>query len=418
VETTVSVSRRLHVEARDTTVSKLERSTGKTLSARIFVDGRKAAMVTSDLSRESLREVLARTVSQARCVAPDPFAALPERFASDAPQLHLCDPAVADRDGDRSVDEALELERLIRRDARVVNSSGSHYTDAVSVTAVANSAGFAAAYTSTRAGRSTGPVALDGEIKRTAHYGTAARRLDELESLDDVARKAAQRATALFGARKPPTGRFAVIFERDVAATILEDLFAAVNAANVAIGNSWLVDRAGERIGSDLVTIVDDGRMPGKLGSAPFDGEGVATRRTPVFESGVLQSFLYDTYYARKLGATSTGNSTGSGIGTGNFYMAPGSVSLNALIADTAKGVLILDTIGFATEHASGTYSRGARGLLIENGEIRHPIDEFTIAGSYGELLAGIDAVADDLRFDAAVASPSFRVAEMTVSGN
>ncbi len=174
----------------------------------------------------------------------------------------------------------------------------------------------------------------------------------------------------------------------------------------------------GTRVGSELVTIIDDGLLPGKLGSSPFDGEGVPTRRTPVFERGTLRSFLYDTYYARKLGATSTGNSTGGGIGPNNFYLEPGTIPLAEIIASTPMGVLVLDTIGFATEHASGTYSRGARGFFIENGELAYPIDEFTIAGHYPEMLARIDAVGDDLRFDAAVVSPSFRVAEMTVSGN
>ncbi|MBV8333178.1 MAG: TldD/PmbA family protein, partial [Candidatus Eremiobacteraeota bacterium] len=124
------------------------------------------------------------------------------------------------------------------------------------------------------------------------------------------------------------------------------------------------------------------------------------------------------TYYARKLGAASTGSSTGSGIGTANFYLEPGAAALDDLIASTQRGVLVLDTIGFATEHASGTYSRGARGLFIERGEVTHAVDEFTIAGTYGEILAGIDAVANDLRFDSPVASPSFRVAQMTISGN
>jgi PmbA protein len=165
------------------------------------------------------------------------------------------------------------------------------------------------------------------------------------------------------------------------------------------------------------VTISDDGRLPAKLGSSPFDGEGVATRRTSVFEQGTLRTFLYDTYYARKLGAASTGNSTGNGIGPNNFYLEPGNISLAELIAATPKGVLVLDTIGFATEHASGTYSRGARGFFIDGGELAYPIDEFTIAGEYPAMLAGVDAIADDLRFDAPVASPSFRVAEMTISG-
>src|SRR6185312_4536614 len=104
--------------------------------------------------------------------------------------------------------------------------------------------------------------------------------------------------------------------------------------------------------------------------------------------------------------------------GANNFYLEPGSRSLEQLIEDTPRGILVMDTIGFATEHASGTYSRGARGFYIENGEIAYPVEEFTIAGTFGEMLAGMDAVADDLRFDAGVVSPSFRIAEMTVSGD
>jgi len=418
-EATVSIARRFHAEARESALSKLEQSTGKALRVRVFAGSRKATLSTTDFTPEGVRDAIAQAVAAARLVADDEFAGLPERFVEDLPALDLYDPHVDRRPGDEKVADALALERLIREsDARISNSSGSHFNDASVITAIANSAGFAGAYASTRAGRSTGPIALDGEIRRTAHYGTAARRFAELEGLREVAACAARRTTELFGARKPPTMRCAVIFERDVAATILEDVFGALSASNVATGNSWLIDRVGSRIGSDAVTIVDDGRMPGKLGSSPFDGEGLPTRRTPVFERGVLKTFLYDTYYARKLGAHSTANSNGSGIGTNNFYLEAGKDSLEALIASTQRGVLVLDTIGFATEHASGTYSRGARGFLIENGERTYPVDEFTIAGSYAEMLAGIDGVASDLRFDAPVVSPSFRVTEMTVSGN
>jgi PmbA protein len=417
-EASVSIARRFQVEARENAIARLEDSIGQSLHLRLFRDGRKATLSSSDLSLAGIREAVRRTLAQAQCVSVDPFAGLPDESSAENIDLDLCDREIVTREGAEKIEDALALERLIRQaDARIVNSSGSHYTDAVSITAIANTTGFAAAYTATRTGRSTGPVALDGSVKRIAHYGTAARRLDELESVGAVASTAAQRAVDLFGARKPATMRVPVIFERDVAATLLEDLFAAVSAANVAVGNSWLIGRLGERVGSAGVTINDDGRLPAKLGSSPFDGEGVATRRTSVFEQGTLQTFLYDTYYARKLGAASTGNSTGNGIGPNNFYLEPGTISLADLIAGTPKGVLVLDTIGFATEHASGTYSRGARGFFIEGGELAYPIDEFTIAGEYPAMLAGVDAIANDLRFDAPVASPSFRVAEMTISG-
>jgi PmbA protein len=203
-----------------------------------------------------------------------------------------------------------------------------------------------------------------------------------------------------------------------VAASVLSDLFTALSASSVAVGNSYLTDAIGATIGSPLVTIVDDGQLPGGLGTSPFDAEGTPTRRTVVFEHGVLRTFLADTYYGRRLGMASTGNASGGGVGPNNFSLEAGSGTLADMIAQTPRGVLVLDTIGFATEYATGTYSRGARGLWIENGEIAYPIDEFTIASNFRAMLAGIDAVAADLRFDGPIVSPSFRIAEMTISGN
>jgi len=308
---------------------------------------------------------------------------------------------------------------LIRRaDARIQNSNGAHVTDAVTTTVLLNSSGFSGSYDSTRATRSVSPVALDGSNKRTGAYGTAARSLDEMEAAGAVAEKAVKRTVQLFGARKPRTMRVPVIFERDVAAAVIGDIFTALSGASVAVGNSWAAELLGKKVGSDFVNVHDSGRLRGGLGSAPFDGEGVATKETVVFEGGVLRSFLLDTYYARRLGMQSTGNSTCGGIGPNNFFLQNGARSLESLISEVRCGVLVLDTIGFATEYATGTYSRGARGFLIENGELAYPIEAFTVAGTFPEMLAGMDAVANDLRFDGAVVSPSFRVAEMAVSGN
>jgi PmbA protein len=419
-EASVTMGSRFSVEARDRTVTKLEQSIGKGLSLRIFVDGRKTTFSTADFDFGAMRPAIERAVAQARHVAADPFAGLPDVARDEnIADLRLFDEAIAVRTEASGRDDALAMEREIRAsDARVTNSSGSHYSHGTSVTALANSRGFGAAYRSSRASRSASPVAVDGEHKRTAHYGTAARRLADLESTGEVAATAARRTVELFGARKPPTMRVPVILEREVAAALLGDIFAAISAANVAAGNSWLAGRVGDCIGSELVTLVDDGTLPGLLGSAPFDGEGVPTQRTTVFDRGILRSFVYDAYHARKASAQSTGNSSGGGIGPNSFYLEAGAVSLAELIAKTKRGVLVLDTIGFATEHATGSYSRGARGLFVENGEVSYPIDEFTIAAPLPEILARIDGVANDLRFDSSVVSPSFRVSEMTVSGN
>ena len=223
-EATVGIGRRLSVEAREAVITKLEQSTGKSLGVRVFVDGRKATFATADFERDGLRGGLARAVAQAAHVAADPFATLPDEHAQTVPDLELYDPAIVERGDDVGAEDALEMERALRKaDARIVNSSGSHYDDSSSLVALANSDGFAGSYVATRASRSTSPVAHDGPHKRTAHYGTAARRLAELESNVEVARMAATRTTEMFGARKPATMRVPVIFERDVAARSTDD---------------------------------------------------------------------------------------------------------------------------------------------------------------------------------------------------
>ncbi len=420
-EATATLSERFHAEARGTELAKLEQSTGRSLTLRTFVDGAKASLSTTDLSPDGLRMLVRETVDAARYVGADDHGGLPEIVLYDAggdDALGLYSDDVRTRSPEAKVDDALALERLIRAaDARVTNSSGSHVSDSIATVSLANSLGFAGSYRVSSATLTTMPIAADGDAKRIGSYGTAARAYAGTFDIATLAQRAVARATGGIGARKPATMRVPVIFERDVAAMVLGDLFSAINAANVAVGNSFLAKRIGERVGSDFATIVDDGRLPGALGTSPFDAEGVATRRTVVFERGILRTFLYDTYYARRLGATSTANAAGGGIGPNNFYLAPGEKSLEALIAATAHGVLVTDTIGFATESVTGTYSRGARGFLIENGEIAYPIDEFTIAGNLAEMLAAIDAVANDLVFDQPIVSPSFRVAELTVSG-
>lgn len=420
-DATLSIGDRFSAEARGTELTKLEQSRGRTLTLRTFTGPRRASMTTTDLTPEGIRALAARIVSAGAFVGEDPDAGLPDEFGGCADDLDLGLVAddVAERDPQAKVADALALELGIRGvDARIDNSNGSRAADTQSTVALANSRGFRGAYTATSVSRSTSPVARDGVDKRIGFYGSAARGYAQLESVSTVAAEAAKRALALCGARKPPTMRVPVIFERDVAAAVLGDIFNALSGANVAVGNSFLADSVGERIAADCVTLIDDGRLRAGLGTAPFDAEGTATRETVVVRSGVLETFLFDVYYARRLRARTTGNASGGGIAANNFYLAAGTGTLDDLIHATSRGVLVLDTIGFATEYASGTYSRGARGLMIENGEVAYPIDEFTIASNFKELLPAIDRIAADLRFDASIVSPSFRVAEMTISGN
>ena len=419
-EATYTVANRFSTEARDREIVKLERSVARGLSLRVFVRGAKASLGTSDLSAQGLADFARETVDAARFVASDAHGGLPTDIAAvpEDPTLEMYAEDVRARPAEAKIDDALQLERIARAvDTRIVNSAGSRLADTTLALALANSHGFAGSYRQSQVSAGSSPIASDAGNLRTASYGAASRAYATLEPIASVARIAANRAVEMIGARKPQTMRCPVIFERDVAAHVLADIFAAVNAANVAVGNSFLAERVGERIGSAYATIVDDGRLPRGLGTSPFDAEGVPTRRTVVMDGGTLRTFLYDTYYARKLGAHSTGNASGGGIGPNNFYLAPGPHALADLVGATQRGILVLDTIGFSTESVTGTYSRGARGFAIENGELAYPIDEFTIAGNLLEMLAAIDLVGSDLVFDQPIVAPSFRVSEMTVSG-
>ncbi|HTX04134.1 MAG TPA: TldD/PmbA family protein [Candidatus Acidoferrales bacterium] len=423
-EATCTIARRFSVRARDTEIDKLEQSTARGLSLRVFVGEpgklRRATLSTSDLSGDGIEVIAKRVVAAAHHVGPDPFAGLPQVDDSlDAGDLEIDAADVASRSNDKKIEDALTLEREARAfDPHIDNSNGSYVADAQVALGFANSNGARASYRSTNASLMANPVGRDGEAKRTAYYSTAARSWAGCELPAKVARRASSRILAMFGAKPIPTQKLPVIFERDVACAVLGDIFAAVSAVNVAIDNSYLADKVGEKVGSDLLTIVDDGRLCGGMGTSPFDGEGVPTRRTVVFQNGVLKTHLFDTYYARKLGAKSTGNASGNGVGPNNFYLEPGNVGLEELIGQTKRGLLVLSIIGFATECASGTYSRGISGVLIEDGELRQAVDGVTIASNFlTGILPGIDALANDLRFDSGITAPSFRVAEMTVSG-
>ena len=168
--------------------------------------------------------------------------------------------------------------------------------------------------------------------------------------------------------------------------------------------------------------MVDDGRRPGGLGSRPFDGEGIATGRTPVLSRGRLESWLLDSYSARKVGGRSTGNAArGAGsapsVATTNLWLEPGEGSLDDLVAATPRGLLVTELIGMGFNPTTGDYSRGAAGLWVENGEIVHPVEEITIAGNLGDMLESIDRIGSELVWRGRTAAPPIRIASMTVAG-
>ena len=184
---------------------------------------------------------------------------------------------------------------------------------------------------------------------------------------------------------------------------------------------SFLLDKLGQPIAAPSITIVDDGTMPGGLGSRPFDGEGLPIRKTVVVDEGVLASYLLDTYSARKLGLPSTHHAArdGSGVSvsTTNLFLAPGTASPDELIRSVKHGLYVTELIGFGVNGVTGDYSRGAVGLWIENGELAYPVEEITVAGNLLEMFRAVEGVGNDLVFRDRTAAPTVLIGRMVVAG-
>jgi PmbA protein len=289
--------------------------------------------------------------------------------------------------------------------------------------ALVTSGGFRGASRGTYSSLSVHPVADDADgKKRSGHYWTAKRHAAEMESANAVGAEAARRTLAKLGARKIETQEVAVIFDPDAARSLVGLVAGCVMGGAVWRKSSYLSNREGTRIASELVTLIDDPLLPRAPGSRPFDGEGLLSRRNVVVEAGVLKTFLLDSYSARKLDRQSTASASrgaagGVGSSTTNFMLRPGVMSPEELLASTDKALYVTDMMGFGFNAVTGDFSRGAAGFWIERGERKFPVSEVTISLNLDQLLQRIDAVANDLDLRTSTARPTFRVSAMTVAG-
>ncbi|MCP3983282.1 MAG: TldD/PmbA family protein [bacterium] len=419
------------VRVRGEEIEHVKQARERTLGLRVFVDAgrgglQQAISSTSDLGENAIERLAEQSVALARETAPDPDAGLPEGgFAEELPELDL---VVAD-DRTAGIDHHLEVAREAEAaarqvDAKIVNSEGSDAGSSFRRVHYVNSAGFDGQYASATHSISCSPIAADehGAMQTDSWY-TVARSLAGLDTPGSVGKRAAERALGQLGARRVPTGEYPVIFDSPTARSLLGSLVGCLSGYAIYRKSSFLAGRLGQAIAASGITVIDDGRLQAGLGSRPFDGEGQPTRRNLIVEGGRLCSYLLDSYSARKLDLTSTGNATrgaGSapGVGSTNLWLEPGaSGSLDDILADTGKGLLVTGMFGQGFNPVTGDFSRGAKGFWIENGKPAYPVEEITIAGNLGDMLCDVDAIGNELLWLGSVAAPPLRIARMTVAG-
>ena len=405
-------------------VETLQESTDRGLGLRVLIEGKQASVSGSDFSRQALDTLIADAIELARATSPDDSAGLPgiDEFATEIADLDLYDTDIAALSPEDKIELALRAEEAARDySPLIVNFDGGGFDSTSGAMILANSFGFTGEYSGTSCSLVTVPVAAeDGKMQRDYWYDVR-RKFKELDSPEQIGITAARRTLRKLGARPVATQNVPVVFEPNIARDLLGDIFTAISGESIFRKSSFLVGQLGERVASECLTIIDDGTAPGRLGSRPFDGEGLTTRRTTVISRGVLESYLLNTYTGRKLGLKSTGNASRGLVGVpsvepGNLYVQPGEHSPAEIIGSLSKGFLVTELIGFGVNIVTGDYSRSASGIWIENGELSFPVQGVTIAGNLKEMLNSIEMVGNDLDYRGSILSPTLLIGQMTVS--
>ena len=413
-EAAASLGQGLSVNVRMGELETVEHTRDRGLVVSVYFGERTGSASTSDYAPGAVRETVLAACSIARHTQEDPCHGLadPERLASDPVDLDLCHPWRP------SVDEATDMalaceDKALSADARIDNSEGASVDSQEGCEVYGNSHGFVGHTRKSRHGISCSVIGSESGAMQRDYWYSAARRLGELDSADKVGETTAARTLRRLGARRVPTCQVPVIYEAPVASSLLRHFISAVSGGALYRKASFLLDYLGKQIFPDFVRIHEQPLLPGAMGSAAFDNEGVATAPRDIVCGGVLQSYILSSYSARRLKMETTGNAGG----VHNLTIDPGEQDLEAMIKGITSGLLVTELVGFGVNTVTGDYSRGAAGLWIENGEIAYPVEEITIAGNLKDIFCNIVAVGSDVDPRRNIRCGSIRVDGLTIAG-
>jgi PmbA protein len=411
-------------------VETLKESGSRAVGLRVFIGQRTASTSSSDFSVESIERLVDGAITLAKITSEDPFAGLPEpeEFGKLEGDLKLYFDDVNELPPSERIEIARRAEAAaMAYDTRIQNSGGADFDTATSHKILMNSRGFTGEYRRSYCDFSVSPIAVDekGGMQRNYWYSIS-RTAKKLESPEAIGQEAARRTLSRLGARQVKTQKAPVVFSPEISRSIIGNIFDAANGDAIYRHATFFADMLGQQVAGANITVVDDGTMIidgiGGFGTSPFDGEGLPSRRTVLVENGILKNYVMNTYTARKLGMKSTGNASrglagNPGIGAGNFYLEPGTLTPEQIIGDVKSGLYVTETMGFGVNLVTGDYSQGASGVWIENGEFAYPVEEITIAGNLKDMYRNIAAIGNDLVFRGSSAAPTICVEGMTIAG-
>jgi PmbA protein len=413
-EVSVSHDIGLSATARLGDVESLEYTNDRGIWITVYRESRKGSASTSDVSGDAIREAVGKAVAFARYTAQDEYSGLAdaERMCTDIPELQLDFPWVIE--ADQAIELAVKCEAAaLSLDKRISNSEGATVWTNRGVRAYGNTHGFIGSYAKT--GHSISCAVLgdaDGNMERDYYYSSARDRTD-LEDPVSIGETAAKRTIGRLGARKIPTTRAPVIFSAELARGFIGHAMSAIAGGAQYRRSSFLLDAVGESIFPEFVDIAERPHLPKGMASIPYDAEGVATWDRDIVAGGKLQAYILSSYSARRLGLETTANAGGAQ----NLVVSSNADGIESLLAQMGTGLLVEELIGHGVNIVTGDYSRGAVGHWVEDGEIKYPVHEVTIAGNLRDLYGRIAAIGSDRDLRGGIRCGSLLVDGMTIAG-
>lgn len=407
-ETGLSVSVRLG------DVETIEHHCSQGLGVTVYFGQRKGSASTTDLSPASIKETVSAACSIARYTSEDEFSGLPDKelLATEFPDLDLNHPWHLGTEN--AIKLALECEEAARNfHADITNSEGASINTHQGNYVMGNSLGFLHGYPTTRHSLSCSVLAQRGDSMQRDYWYSVARNAINLESPKEIGKKAAERVLRRLEGRSLSTRQCPVLYSAEIASGLLASFIGAISGGNLYRKSSFLLNALDTQVFPEFIRIYEQPHLKGALGSAAYDGEGIATKSRDIVSDGILRSYVLSTYSARKLGLQSTGNAGG----VRNLSITTSDLDLKGMLKQLGTGLLVTELMGQGVNILTGDYSRGAAGFWVENGEIQYPVEEITIAGNLKDMLKNIVAVGNDIDYRGNVRTGSILVERMSIAG-
>ena len=399
------------VNFRNKQLDESNRSDNLGIDITTFIGKRKSSISSSNLLNENLNVLIEKCIETTKNTPEDEFNALPDKdlLAKEVKELNLYDNTHIEND--EKIEYLSRLEASASSDKKIVNTESS-FTEDKSNFILANSDGFSKGFkTSSFMGSSVVVAKDDKSMERDYEYSLKCH-LKDIKDAEELGKVTAERTIRKLSPKKIGSEKIAIIFDKRIAKGILSSFASAISSSAISRGTSFLKDKIDQKIFSDSINIFDKPDITKGLGSQSFDSEGVKTETLKLVEQGILKHYLIDTYNGKKLNLKSNGRCGG----TSNLYFGSGKISNKDLLNSNSKCLYITETIGHGSNIITGDYSVGATGFLVENGELKYPINEITIAGNFRDMFQNI-TLANDLEFEYSTNSPTMMIEGMVVAG-